>query len=56
MGRLTADALDEAFAQVRRREQEVMESTWARMTGEEIEQRGEVLAERVAAREDPRSP
>src|SRR5882762_6739060 len=28
-------------------------ASWARMSGEEIEQRGEVLAERVAAREEP---
>jgi len=35
------------------REQKVMESRRARMTGEEIEECGEVLAERVAAREEP---
>src|SRR3989442_6227866 len=53
MVRLTADALDEPVAQIRGREQEVVEATWARVAGEEIEQRGEVLAERVAAGEEP---
>src|SRR5439155_25610405 len=52
MVRLTANALDEPVAQIRGREQEVVESTRARMTGEEIEERGGVLAERVAAREE----
>src|SRR4029453_16623861 len=47
-GPLAADTLDEPFAQVPGREQKVMEFAWAHMTGEEIEQRGKVVAERVA--------
>ena len=50
---LAADTLDEAVAQVGRREQEVVEAPWARATSEEIEELGKVLAERFAASEEP---
>src|SRR5207302_3612343 len=49
---LAANPLDEALAQVARGEQEMVELVGMRVPGEEVEELGQVLAERLAAREE----
>ena len=51
--RLAPDALDQAVAQVGGRHQQVVEAARLRVAGEHVEQLGEVLADGLAAGEEP---